>query len=434
MPSAFRPPLPRMGVAWPPDPGLQRTLLLSLIGHGLLILLLFSYLNNWLPNEVPNPVYRVEILGLEEIVPAVPPTPIEPPAPPEVVLPPPVVAAEPPPPVVEPPPQVQPATPVSPPVANPVRELPQPQRPVQRVTSTTVPTQSLPASQVTPVPPVSNEPDLNAPRSLKPVSSARPQAAPQLEESNVIAVNRGGAQLDAPSTSRSFQQRSSSASTALPDAAVPSLPAVTRSADIVPAPVVRGPQAVASRNPATVGLPVTASSPLPATARGATDLAPPGVSVAARPQSSKAAVPAAPQAPAVTLARRSGPDLAAPAVTVGGGPVVPSPRSVATPALADSAATVGASQSGVKIDQASLAFFRGLKTCLDTEEEMRLKTRLATLLEFDKECRAPGGTTFYLVSPVDAYSLRVGVRPGSGVTFRDRCEALRAAVQCVETR
>jgi hypothetical protein len=94
---------------------------------------------------------------------------------------------------------------------------------------------------------------------------------------------------------------------------------------------------------------------------------------------------------------------------------------------------VGAPQAGVKIDQASLAYFRNLRTCLNAEEEFRLKTRLATLLEHDDTCLA-GGTQYFFAAPDDAYSLRVGIKPGSGPVFRDRCEALRAAVQCVETR
>jgi hypothetical protein len=89
-------------------------------------------------------------------------------------------------------------------------------------------------------------------------------------------------------------------------------------------------------------------------------------------------------------------------------------------------------RSSVQIDQTSLAYFRGLRTCLNTEEEMQLKTSLATRLEQDRSCSAAGGSVFYFINPVDAYSLRVGVKPGPGVNFRDRCEALRAAVQCVE--
>jgi len=89
------------------------------------------------------------------------------------------------------------------------------------------------------------------------------------------------------------------------------------------------------------------------------------------------------------------------------------------------------STSQAKVDQVSLAAFRRLKTCLDTELEKKLKIQLAVMLEGDATC-SYGTSTFFFAATETEQTLQIGVALGAGQGFRDRCDALQQAVRCVE--
>lgn len=85
------------------------------------------------------------------------------------------------------------------------------------------------------------------------------------------------------------------------------------------------------------------------------------------------------------------------------------------------------------LDRSVMVSLNRLRTCLDPEAEMKLKTRLAALLGRPALCRS-GGVIFDIRNPESAYSIHIDLYNYERREFQDRCDALRLAVQSCEAR
>ncbi len=85
------------------------------------------------------------------------------------------------------------------------------------------------------------------------------------------------------------------------------------------------------------------------------------------------------------------------------------------------------------LDRSFLVSLNRLRTCLDPGAEIKLKTRLATLLSRPSVCRS-GGVLFDIRQPDSAYSIQLDFYNYERKNFPDRCAALRQAVECCEAR
>jgi hypothetical protein len=79
------------------------------------------------------------------------------------------------------------------------------------------------------------------------------------------------------------------------------------------------------------------------------------------------------------------------------------------------------------LDRTVMMSLNQLQTCLDPEEELKLKTRLAAMLSRPGQCRS-GGVVFDIRQPESAYSIHVNLYNYEQKEFQDRCSALRLAV------
>lgn len=85
------------------------------------------------------------------------------------------------------------------------------------------------------------------------------------------------------------------------------------------------------------------------------------------------------------------------------------------------------------LDRSVMVNLNQLQTCLDPEEELTLKTRLAAMLSHPDQCRS-GGVVFDIRQPESAYSIHIDLYNYERREFQDRCSALRLAVQSCEVR
>ena len=122
------------------------------------------------------------------------------------------------------------------------------------------------------------------------------------------------------------------------------------------------------------------------------------------------------------LGRKADPDLAGPAVQTAS---MPQGRHVAeAPGKSyDFLDLVGPAD----LDRTVMMSLNQLQTCLDPEEELKLKTRLAAMLSRPGQCRS-GGVVFDIRQPESAYSIHVNLYNYEQKEFQDRCSALRLAV------
>jgi hypothetical protein len=86
-----------------------------------------------------------------------------------------------------------------------------------------------------------------------------------------------------------------------------------------------------------------------------------------------------------------------------------------------------------ELDRSVMVSLNRLRTCLDPNEELTLKTRLAAMLSRPGQCRA-GGVVFDIRNPESAYSIHVDLYNYEQKEFQDRCSALRLAVYSCEAR
>ena len=85
------------------------------------------------------------------------------------------------------------------------------------------------------------------------------------------------------------------------------------------------------------------------------------------------------------------------------------------------------------LDRTVMVNLNQLQTCLDPEEELKLKTRLAAMLSRPGQCRA-GGVVFDIRQPESAYSIHIDLYNYEQREFQDRCSALRLAVYSCDAR
>jgi hypothetical protein len=142
--------------------------------------------------------------------------------------------------------------------------------------------------------------------------------------------------------------------------------------------------------------------------------------------------PPAAAAPALRLAAVAGPAAPEAAVPVPAASPRKGPASPAT-RLADAGTSFDYLDrvAPADLDRLHLVSLNRLRTCLDPEAEMRLRTRLASLLGRPATCRT-GGVIFDFRQPESAWSLHVDIYNYEGREFHDRCAALRLAVDCCE--
>lgn len=96
----------------------------------------------------------------------------------------------------------------------------------------------------------------------------------------------------------------------------------------------------------------------------------------------------------------------------------------------------GNASSGLKFDgvgdghydPARMISLNQLKACIDPDAEFNLKASLATALDTDGRC-AVRNMVFFFKHPENGYTLQVDVYNPDN--FVDRCDALRAAIRCV---
>lgn len=86
-----------------------------------------------------------------------------------------------------------------------------------------------------------------------------------------------------------------------------------------------------------------------------------------------------------------------------------------------------------ELDRSVMVSLNRLRTCLDPNEELTLKTRLASLLSRPGQCRS-GGVVFDIRHPESAYSIHIDLYNYEQREFQDRCSALRLAVYSCEAR
>lgn len=85
------------------------------------------------------------------------------------------------------------------------------------------------------------------------------------------------------------------------------------------------------------------------------------------------------------------------------------------------------------LDPSVMVSLNRLRTCRDPGEEMRLRTRLASMLSRPALCRS-GGCIFDITHQESAYSIHIDLYNYEKRDFKDRCEALSLAVNSCEAR
>jgi hypothetical protein len=85
------------------------------------------------------------------------------------------------------------------------------------------------------------------------------------------------------------------------------------------------------------------------------------------------------------------------------------------------------------LDPSVMVSLNRLRTCRDPEEEIRLKTRLASMLNRPAICRS-GGCLFDIRYQESAYSIHIDLYNYEKRDFKDRCEALSLAVNSCKGR
>lgn len=85
------------------------------------------------------------------------------------------------------------------------------------------------------------------------------------------------------------------------------------------------------------------------------------------------------------------------------------------------------------LDRSVMVSLNRLRTCLDPNEELTLKARLAAMLSGPGQCRS-GGVVFDIRHPESAYSVHIDLYNYEQREFQDRCSALRLAVYSCEAR
>lgn len=85
------------------------------------------------------------------------------------------------------------------------------------------------------------------------------------------------------------------------------------------------------------------------------------------------------------------------------------------------------------LDPSVMVSLNRLRTCLDPDEELALRARLAGMLSGPGLCRS-GGVVFDIRYPETAYSVHVDLYNYERREFPDRCAALRLAVYSCEAR
>lgn len=86
-----------------------------------------------------------------------------------------------------------------------------------------------------------------------------------------------------------------------------------------------------------------------------------------------------------------------------------------------------------ELDQSLMVSLNRLRTCSDPGEETKLKAHLAGLLSQPAKCRT-GGVLFDIRNPESAYSIHIDLYNYEQKEFKDRCDALKLAVQSCEAR
>jgi hypothetical protein len=82
-----------------------------------------------------------------------------------------------------------------------------------------------------------------------------------------------------------------------------------------------------------------------------------------------------------------------------------------------------------ELDRNRLLSLNQLSTCRDPQAEMRLRTRLATLVSKPGTCRS-GGVVFVIRQPESAWSIHLDIYNYGNREFGDRCAALQLALEC----
>jgi len=121
--------------------------------------------------------------------------------------------------------------------------------------------------------------------------------------------------------------------------------------------------------------------------------------------------------------------------------VLSGPAATVMPTSAAKAATLAAEGSydfldlvaPSELDPSVMISLNRLSTCRDPGEETQLKTQLAVLLNQPGLCRS-GGVVFDIRNPESAYSIHIDLYNYAQREFRDRCDALRLAVQSCAAR
>ena len=456
------------------------------VGLSLLLTFLMLAAALWFGLRKPAPLVRTEPPPVEVTVmlPAPPP-----PAPPAPVATPPVEPAPAPPPKVQPPP-VEPPKPAEP--AKPVA-VPKPVEPPKPV----VPPKPLeppkPVARPEPIPPpepvMARRPAVQpkpqalpkpAPVQVKPQAEPLPrptqlaQAAPRRQTPSPAALPKRQTEVGttstptlsvAPSVEPYADQRPATAAAVLPQQAAglrSDAPAVAL--DVQPAA-----RQVARRAADQPALPqsTTASFAGPATQQLAavdTGLA---QTRYARPQTASQ-LPDTPRQQAVTAGRSGTPAVAVPQTSGLQADLTARPTSNSAPAMQQSTVAL-ARQTGAEtlsgpaaavtptnaapdaalkaegsydfldlvgpadLDPSVLISLNRLNTCRDPGEETQLKTRLAVVLNQPGLCRS-GGVVFDIRNPESAYSIHIDLYNYAQREFRDRCDALRLAVQSCTAR
>ena len=419
-----------------------RTLVFSLVIHGILAWLLFYHLEQFIPPHPPPKAYLVELLTPVGLLPEEPAAVAE-----EVVLP-----QEPPVPVPRPKPAPKPA---------PIKPAPPPVQTVPPPPPQVAITPSPPPSVVMPKTP----PELAPPQSLQPKAQRAATTQPQLNEAlTPRSVSQRDVDLASPVIAKPQTGRLDNVAS-LPS--TQTLPSVRRNQDVGDT-LRAAPNYQSARQTVQATLPEQSGGLGPTTSSGGDVDLPATLSRRMEPRSARteASLPVdrgqqlttrtsetaivSPRGPASATVRSSsaGRSESLPVTTPGFSPATGSTAAVPLPgAAAPTVATrPGRESSGaampsgktpllapssqMMVDQASLAAFRSLKTCLDTELEKRLKIRLAVLTEGDVTCSS-GNIRFFLAATETEQTLQVGIA-GAGQSFKDRCDALQQAVRCIE--
>ncbi len=83
------------------------------------------------------------------------------------------------------------------------------------------------------------------------------------------------------------------------------------------------------------------------------------------------------------------------------------------------------------IDPSQLISLNEFNVCIDPEEEFRLKTQLATLLDKPDRCGI-NGILFFFRYTKSAYTIKVDIYDPRGTLSGNRCSVLQLAVECVK--